>query len=161
MDAEHSSRVIAWSAEYFADVSYVVYEQILPDDAFGRVMLANIHARGCDLRSIHAFPTLEAQAARFRKLAFEAAQAWDMNQVYYDYLDASERAKYDSMRSLLQMSWYLHGLTHALSLLCTCADASASRSLTKLRSSTCSRRTTASSSRVSALRQLPQRRLRS
>lgn len=93
MDAQFSSRVISWSAEFFDDVSYVLYEQILPDDAFGRVMMANIKARGCDLLSIRDYPTLEAQIARFRVHNFEAAQAWDMNQIYYQFLDAEERAK--------------------------------------------------------------------
>ncbi|KAF1325786.1 Leucine carboxyl methyltransferase, partial [Globisporangium splendens] len=93
MDAQYSTQLIAWSAEFFEDVSYVLYEQILPDDAFGRVMMANIKARGCDLISIRDFPTLEAQIERFRVHHFEAVQAWDMNQIYYKYLDAAERAK--------------------------------------------------------------------
>ncbi|TYZ61302.1 hypothetical protein PybrP1_010526 [[Pythium] brassicae (nom. inval.)] len=96
MDAAFSSRVIAWSAELFGDVSFVLYEQILPDDAFGRVMMANIKARGCDLLSIREYPTLEAQVARFRVHNFEAVQAWDMNRIYYEYLDAAERTKYAS-----------------------------------------------------------------
>lgn len=94
MAAEFSSRVISWSTELFDDVSFVVYEQILPDDAFGRVMMTNIKARGCELLSIRDYPTLAAQIARFRAHDFEAVQAWDMNQIYYQYLDAAERAKY-------------------------------------------------------------------
>lgn len=93
MDAHFSSRVISWSAEFFDDVGYVLYEQILPDDAFGRVMMANIKARGCDLLSIRDYPTLEAQIARFREHNFEAVQAWDMNEIYYQFLDAAERIK--------------------------------------------------------------------
>ena len=37
-----------------------------PDTPFGAMMVRNIAARGCPLRSIDAFPTLAAQAQRYR-----------------------------------------------------------------------------------------------
>ena len=94
MEAKFSTQLVAWAASYFDDVSFALYEQILPDDAFGRVMMANIKARGCDLLSIHDFPTEEAQVARFTEHGYEVAQCWDMNKIYYHYLDPVERAKY-------------------------------------------------------------------
>lgn len=94
MDAQYSREWISWSANYFTDVSYVLYEQILPDDAFGRVMMANIKARGCDLLSIRDYPTIDAQTERFREHHFEHVECLDMNDVYYKYLDATERAQY-------------------------------------------------------------------
>ncbi|GLE02354.1 hypothetical protein PINS_up011192 [Pythium insidiosum] len=97
MDAEFSKEWIAWSAGYFDDVSYLLYEQILPDDAFGRVMMDNIKARGCDLLSIRDYPTIEAQLERFRSSHFSMAQCWDMNDVYYKFLDATERAKREKL----------------------------------------------------------------
>lgn len=93
MEARFSTRLVEWSAEYFEDVNFVLYEQILPDDAFGRVMMTNIKARGCELLSIHDFPTKEAQMQRFTDYAFEMAQCWDMNDIYYKFLDPAERAK--------------------------------------------------------------------
>ncbi|GMF10877.1 unnamed protein product [Phytophthora lilii] len=94
MEAKFSKQLVSWAAGYFDDVSFALYEQILPDDAFGRVMMANIKARGCDLLSIHDFPTVEAQIARFTEHSYEVAQCWDMNKIYYHYLDPVERAKY-------------------------------------------------------------------
>ncbi|RLN54876.1 hypothetical protein BBJ28_00002926 [Nothophytophthora sp. Chile5] len=94
MEARFSTQLVAWAASYFDDVSFALYEQILPDDAFGRVMMANIKARGCDLLSIRDFPTVDAQVARFTEHQFDVAQCWDMNKIYYHYLDAAERAKY-------------------------------------------------------------------
>ncbi|CAI5735637.1 unnamed protein product [Peronospora destructor] len=93
MEAKFSTQLVTWAASYFADVSFVLYEQILPDDAFGKVMMANIKARGCDLLSIHDFPTVEAQIARFTEHDYEVAQCWDMNKIYYHFLDPSERTK--------------------------------------------------------------------
>ncbi|KAG7395975.1 Leucine carboxyl methyltransferase 1 [Phytophthora boehmeriae] len=94
MEAKFSTQLVAWASLYFGDVSFALYEQILPDDAFGRVMMANIKARGCDLLSIHDFPTVDAQIARFTEHNYEVAQCWDMNKIYYHYLDPSERVKY-------------------------------------------------------------------
>lgn len=93
MEARFSQQLVAWSSEYFADVSFALYEQILPDDAFGRVMMANINARGCDLLSIREYPTIETQIARFKEHHFASAQCWDMNQIYYKFLDSTERLK--------------------------------------------------------------------
>jgi MoxR-like ATPase len=97
MEAQYSREWIQWSSDYFTDVSYALYEQILPDDAFGRVMMANIKARGCDLLSIGDYPTIDAQLDRFRVHRFEHVQCWDMNDIYYKYLDAEERAKREKL----------------------------------------------------------------
>ncbi|POM72833.1 Leucine carboxyl methyltransferase [Phytophthora palmivora] len=93
MEAKFSKQLVAWAASYFDDVSFALYEQILPDDAFGKVMMSNIKARGCDLLSIYDFPTIEAQIARFTEHHYEVAQCWDMNKIYYHYLDPIERVK--------------------------------------------------------------------
>lgn len=162
MDAAFSSRVVAWAAELFRDVSFVLYEQILPDDAFGRVMMANIKARGCDLLSIREYPTLEAQVERFRSHHFEAVQAWDMNQIYYEYLDAAERATYalrgSSPTRCFEGSLVPSVLTTMLRVYGALIAARSSRSLMKWKSSICCRPTTASWSRARARRRQPRKR---
>ncbi|ETI47654.1 hypothetical protein L917_07818 [Phytophthora nicotianae] len=97
MEARFSTQLVAWAASYFDDVSFALYEQILPDDAFGKVMMQNIKARGCDLLSIYDFPTVEAQIARFTEHKYEVAQCWDMNKIYYHYLNPAERVKREKL----------------------------------------------------------------
>ncbi|DAZ94559.1 TPA: hypothetical protein N0F65_004175 [Lagenidium giganteum] len=97
MEACYSKQLLAWSAEYFDDVGYALYEQILPDDAFGRMMMENIKARGCDLLSIRDYPTIEAQMERFREHHFGLAQCWDMNDVYYKFLDPHDRQQKEKL----------------------------------------------------------------
>ena len=41
---------------------------ISPEDQFGRMMVENLEARGCQLLGIHAHPTLEAQKKRLEDL---------------------------------------------------------------------------------------------
>ncbi|KAF1789984.1 S-adenosyl-L-methionine-dependent methyltransferase [Phytophthora cactorum] len=89
MEAKFSAQLVAWAASYFDDVSFALYEQILPGDAFGKVMMANIKARGCDLLSIHI--------TRFTEHNYEVAQCWDMNKIYYHYLNPAERAKNEKL----------------------------------------------------------------
>ncbi|CEG39655.1 leucine carboxyl [Plasmopara halstedii] len=93
MEAKFSTQFVVWARSFFDDVSFALYEQILPNDAFGKVMMANIDARGCNLLSIYDYPTIEAQITRFTSNKYEVAQCWDMNKVYYHYLDPSERVR--------------------------------------------------------------------
>lgn len=65
-----------------SDVAFVLYEQILPDDPFGRTMCDNLRNRGCPLRSIDAHPTLQAQEQRFLSGGWAHAYAVDMISVH-------------------------------------------------------------------------------
>ena len=45
MPGEDSGRVIEWAASIFTGGAvFMTYEQIRPDDAFGRTMMANLEA---------------------------------------------------------------------------------------------------------------------
>jgi tRNA wybutosine-synthesizing protein 4 len=80
--------VIEWAAQKFRAGGCVMatYEQIRPDDAFGRTMMANLEARGCPLLGLRAHPTLESQKERFESRGWTVARALDMNDVYRFYL---------------------------------------------------------------------------
>ena len=82
LDAAAGDRVVAWAGSAFRCALFVTFEQIGPGDAFGRVMLANIAARGCRLRSVAAYPTAAAQCARYRARGFAHVAAHDMNRVW-------------------------------------------------------------------------------
>jgi tRNA wybutosine-synthesizing protein 4 len=93
-----SDRIIYWAASApFPTCSFVVYEQIKPDDAFGRTMRANLHARGSDLLGIHGYPDVLSQEQRFRKLGFATVNIRTMLDVYLADLPKEERARIDSL----------------------------------------------------------------
>lgn len=52
MDAEFGDRIIQWFGQQVPSAAFITYEQILPDDAFGRVMLQNLEV-------IHFFKILK------------------------------------------------------------------------------------------------------
>ncbi|KAI8827188.1 S-adenosyl-L-methionine-dependent methyltransferase [Fimicolochytrium jonesii] len=71
---------------------FVVYEQIHPDDAFGRVMAQNLRLRGIDLLGWSEWPDLEAQKRRFKECGWDAGRAVDMN-MFWESLDLEERER--------------------------------------------------------------------
>lgn len=89
----YSEKLLKWFSTKFSAVAIAVYEQILPNDAFGQIMIKNIQARGCDLKSIHDFPTIESQRARFLKTGYDIVECFDMNDVYYRFLETGDRRR--------------------------------------------------------------------
>lgn len=96
-------RVIRWAAEKFPSALFAVYEQIHPDDPFGRTMMRNLEvllslpchvcsddawwqSRGCSLRSLKTYPTPQSQQHRFLSMGWNIAAVRDMNTVYSTYL---------------------------------------------------------------------------
>ncbi len=98
MSNADSDRIIYWAASApFPACSFVVYEQIKPDDAFGRTMRGNLHIRGSDLLGVHGYPNAAAEEARFLKLGFSSVRVRTMMEVYLWDLPKEERARIDSM----------------------------------------------------------------
>jgi len=88
---EDSAKVIQWAAGKFTGGAvFVTYEQILPNDPFGKTMKENLESRGCSLLGLDAYPDLESQKERFLKLGWKRHDAWDMNDVYKYYLPVDE-----------------------------------------------------------------------
>jgi hypothetical protein len=79
MEPDDSAPLLRWIGTACKRAGFVLYEQIRPHDAFGRMMAKNLAERGIGLKSYEAYPTLEAQTARFLSMGFEACSAVDMN----------------------------------------------------------------------------------
>ncbi|PHJ18021.1 leucine carboxyl, partial [Cystoisospora suis] len=63
MQTSDADAVLRWAAQAVktAPSVAVVYEQLNPNDAFGRTMVRNLQTRGCPLLTIFDYPTLESQ----------------------------------------------------------------------------------------------------
>ncbi|KAI8878956.1 leucine carboxyl methyltransferase [Backusella circina FSU 941] len=88
---QDSSTILQWITDTMTNTMFTLYEQIKPDDAFGRMMLKNLSQRNIDLKGIHAFPDLEHQADRFK--AWDDAMAVDINTIHDKYLNREEVAR--------------------------------------------------------------------
>lgn len=74
-------------------VCMINFEQILPYDRFGIMMLQNLKARNLELPGIHAFPTLDSQKERFLSACFDHADAVDMKELFDFYISDAEKKR--------------------------------------------------------------------
>jgi len=115
--------VVHWVGTFFEHTMILCYEQIQPNDPFGQMMLQNLQvrihcaeleelrladlrstavsielgrwqARGVVLHSIHAYPTVEAQVARFKRAGFDHSTAVDMLTAYRRHIPPQEHLRY-------------------------------------------------------------------
>jgi len=93
IEAERGDALLRWLAATFADSAVLTYEQIRPDDAFGRMMLENLARRGCRLETLLKYPTLEAQRRRYLDAGWTHVRAHTMLDVYRHAIDAADRQR--------------------------------------------------------------------
>ncbi|CAM8945208.1 unnamed protein product [Rhodiola kirilowii] len=65
LDPDSSRNIVSWASRTFSTSIFFLYEQILPDDAFGQQMIRNLESRGCALLSLYSTPTLHAKEMLF------------------------------------------------------------------------------------------------
>ncbi|CAG8556377.1 4789_t:CDS:1, partial [Racocetra fulgida] len=75
MDPTNSNKIVEWIGENLNTTMFIVYEQILPNDAFGSIMLQNLKHRNIELRGIHAYPDLKSQKDRYLSREWTHAEA--------------------------------------------------------------------------------------
>ena len=88
-----TSALVTFLASHFTDAALLLFEQVHPHDPFGRVMLANVAARGCPLLGLTATPTLAAHEARFTDAGWAVAAAVTMGAAYDGWLDPGARSR--------------------------------------------------------------------
>lgn len=71
----------------------VLYEPINPHDAFGKVMVSNLAARGIVLQTLRKYGSLEAQAARLRFYGFEGSGGADVKNLWEQGVEKEEKER--------------------------------------------------------------------
>jgi len=95
---QRSEAILQSAAKSFTHgVAFGIYEQILPNDAFGRQMIKNLAERDLQLMSFHKYPDLKAQQDRFLGNGFHVAVAWDLNRIYRDYLERKDTKRIERL----------------------------------------------------------------
>eukprot|EP00802_Teleaulax_amphioxeia_P030225 Tamp_32692.p1 GENE.Tamp_32692~~Tamp_32692.p1 ORF type:complete len:164 (+),score=36.59 Tamp_32692:154-645(+) len=99
MDPDAGSEVIRWAADKYDNAAFLTYEQINPHDAFGGMMVTNIAARGCGLKSIHAFPDIDTQCRRYLERGWQRCEGKTMLHMF----DATNS---DELRRVARVEWF-------------------------------------------------------
>ncbi len=81
--------------------SLVLYEPILPQDAFGRTMISNLQTRNIHLPTLTAYPKLEDQRARLNQYGFtHGAKAADTDFIWKQWVSENEKERVASLEML-------------------------------------------------------------
>ena len=79
----------------------VLYEPINPFDAFGKVMVSNLAARGIVLQTLHKYSSLEVQKERLKMYGFtEGREALDVDAIYEQWVDEEEKERVNRLEML-------------------------------------------------------------
>ncbi|KAF2031095.1 leucine carboxyl methyltransferase [Setomelanomma holmii] len=81
--------------------SIILYEPILPLDAFGRTMISNLRSRNIHLHTLTAYPELGDQRVRLKGYGFdEAAKAEDTSYIWRKWISEEEKERVGSLEFL-------------------------------------------------------------
>ncbi|MEW5297761.1 MAG: hypothetical protein WDW36_000945 [Sanguina aurantia] len=117
MEPAEASQLVTWLGEYFSNAAMVVYEQVNPNDAFGRQMVSNLESRGCPLRGLAATPTLAAHQQRFTSNGWQRATSLDLDTLYSSYLDPKDKARIERLEIFDEFEeWHLIQSHYALTI---------------------------------------------
>lgn len=84
-----------------AAVALVLYEPILPEDAFGRTMISNLQTRNIHLPTLTTYPELPDQRARLQGYGFTTcAKAVDTSFVWRNWVPEAEKERVASLEFL-------------------------------------------------------------
>ena len=98
LDVQNSNALIQ-EASAFPNSAFLVFDIIQPNDAFGRTMMENLHARGVHLHGIYDYSTLEANRERYLEY-FPRVQVLTMLEVYNQALDSKEKSRIEHIEWL-------------------------------------------------------------
>ncbi|NXE15765.1 TYW4 protein, partial [Lophotis ruficrista] len=82
MENCRSDALIQWAAEHFSQACFLLYEQMHPEDPFGRVMQQHFRQLNSALHSLAQYPDCEAQQRRFFEKGWTKCSVMDMNEFF-------------------------------------------------------------------------------
>uniref|UniRef100_A0A672TCF5 tRNA wybutosine-synthesizing protein 4 n=1 Tax=Sinocyclocheilus grahami TaxID=75366 RepID=A0A672TCF5_SINGR len=97
METQWSDAVIGWAAKLLPQSVFVMYEQIHPDDPFGRVMQNHFLKLNSTIHALKQYPDTVTQTQRFIQKGWEKCVCLDMNQFYFDLLLEDERQRVEGL----------------------------------------------------------------
>ncbi|ORZ25893.1 S-adenosyl-L-methionine-dependent methyltransferase [Absidia repens] len=115
---DSATGILDWIQTTMSDCVFALYEQIRPDDNFGKIMIRNLQVtklytmwermRNIELKGIHDFPSLAHQERRFLDVGWDNAMALDINTIHNSVLDQQERSRIAKLEIFDEMEeWHL------------------------------------------------------
>lgn len=95
VDYQQSVDLLQWVRHKFRHPAVVVYEQVRPDDPFGRIMMRHFEKMQSPLRRVRKLCNTEKHEEFFtsKPLSYDEATAFDLSHFYTYYLDDEEKRR--------------------------------------------------------------------
>ncbi|XP_046455871.1 tRNA wybutosine-synthesizing protein 4-like isoform X3 [Daphnia pulex] len=90
MDECSSSKLIEWCGTTFPNAVFAVYEQIRPNDGFGRVMQQHFIQLSIPLLSLPVYPDHETQQNRYLHKGWTSCEVYDINEFVHKLVPSDE-----------------------------------------------------------------------
>merc|ERR1719282_1362842 len=81
MTERDSSSLIVFLADVLENAAFFVYEQIRPDDAFGKFMVRHFNKIGSPIKGVHKYFDIGTQCNRYLNCGWEESEAVSLSQV--------------------------------------------------------------------------------
>ncbi|XP_051937777.1 tRNA wybutosine-synthesizing protein 4 [Hippocampus zosterae] len=91
METQRSDDIIKWAARLLPQSLFVMYEQIHPQDPFGRIMQEHFLKLNSTLHALRQYPDTDAQRQRFLDKGWEKCVCLDMNEFFLRLIPDDER----------------------------------------------------------------------
>ncbi|KAK4640569.1 carboxy methyl transferase for protein phosphatase 2A [Podospora bellae-mahoneyi] len=95
-----ASDIITSFTSCFPSLGLVIYEPILPEDAFGRMMISNLAARGVTMPTLAVYQTQEDQERRLLEAGFREVRSKTVDQIWEEWVGEGERERVDGLERL-------------------------------------------------------------
>nr|XP_028581326.1 tRNA wybutosine-synthesizing protein 4 isoform X1 [Podarcis muralis] len=108
MAVERSDALVQWAAGHFLHAWFILYEQIHPEDPFGRVMQNHFSRLNSHLRSLAQYPNCKAQRTRFLQRGWTQCSIVNMNEFYSHIVLGEERQRIQALEPFDEFEeWHL------------------------------------------------------
>lgn len=111
LEASEGDALLRWMSTRAvpnAAVCLCQYEPFNPTDRFGTTMSRNLARRGCALRSLHDYSSLEAHVKRYQNCGWEEISIANMYSIYNECLDPINRMRIEQLELFDEMEeWRL------------------------------------------------------
>ncbi|XP_027564729.1 tRNA wybutosine-synthesizing protein 4 isoform X2 [Neopelma chrysocephalum] len=108
MENSRSDALIQWAAERFPRACFLLYEQVHPEDPFGRVMQQHFSQLNSALHSLAQYPDCEAQQRRFLGRGWTECSVMDMNEFFTCCIPEEEQQRVQALEPFDEYEeWHL------------------------------------------------------
>lgn len=101
LTTEQAGAVLAYFEKHIQPLGTVIYEPVLPQDAFGKVMTSNLAARGISMPTLDSYPTPADQEQRLCTAGFSGSvKAMTVGEIWRNWVVDEEKARLDTLEGL-------------------------------------------------------------